>query len=117
MDSQESSTQMQGVSLSATATRRIAELLDAEPAGTRLRVEIKGGGCSGFQYRFDFDPTLNPDDHVIEAGAARVVIDQASLEFMNGSMIDWVDNLIGQSFQIRNPLAKSSCGCGTSFSV
>lgn len=105
------------VTISAAAARRIADILGTEPAGTMLRVAVSGGGCSGFQYAFTLDDTRAPEDVVFEAGAARVVIDEISLDFMRGSEIDFVDGLIGQSFQIKNPLAKSSCGCGTSFSV
>jgi iron-sulfur cluster assembly accessory protein len=82
-----------------------------------LRVAVSGGGCSGFQYGFTLDDTRGPDDRLFEAGAARVLIDEVSLDFLKGSEIDFVDGLIGQSLQIKNPLAKSSCGCGTSFSV
>ncbi|MFO1186547.1 MAG: iron-sulfur cluster assembly accessory protein [Alphaproteobacteria bacterium] len=105
------------VSISASAARRIGEILAAEAPGTMLRVAVSGGGCSGFQYGFTLDDTRAPGDLVFEAAGARVVIDEISLDFMKGSEIDFVDGLIGQSFQIKNPLAKASCGCGTSFSV
>ncbi len=105
------------VTVSASASRRIAKILAAEPETTALRVSVSGGGCSGFQYNFDLDPTRSADDLVIELEGAIVVIDAVSLPFMNGSEIDFVDDLLGQSFQIKNPNATASCGCGTSFSI
>lgn len=99
------------------AAGRIAEILKGEPEGTMLRIAVNGGGCSGFQYAFTFDDTAGPDDRLIPAGAARILIDDLSLQYMEGAEIDYVDELIGASFKIENPLAKSSCGCGTSFSL
>ena len=107
----------EGVTVSARATRRIAKILSAEPAATALRVSVSGGGCSGFQYNFDLDPARSADDLVIERDGAIVVIDAVSLPFMTGSEIDFVDDLLGQSFQVKNPNATASCGCGTSFSI
>ena len=108
----------QAVSLSESAARRIAEILAGEPGKNAMRVSVEGGGCSGFSYRFDLvgEPGAD-DDLVIARDNARVLIDQLSLVYMAGSEIDFVDNLLGQSFQIRNPNAVASCGCGTSFSV
>ena len=105
------------VTLSQTAARRIARILASEPEGTALRVSVSGGGCSGFQYGFDLDRNRGGDDLVIERDGAVVLIDSVSLPFMGGSEIDFVDDLIGQSFQIHNPNATASCGCGTSFSI
>ncbi len=105
------------VSLSDRAARRIARILSAEPGGTALRVSVSGGGCSGFQYGFDLDASRTDDDLVIERDGATVLIDSVSLPFMGGSEIDFVDDLIGQSFQIHNPNATAYCGCGTSFSI
>jgi iron-sulfur cluster assembly accessory protein len=82
-----------------------------------LRVSVEGGGCSGFQYKFDLVGASQPDDIVIEKEGAQVLIDPVSLGFLAGSEIDFVDDLIGQSFKVRNPNATASCGCGTSFSV
>jgi iron-sulfur cluster assembly accessory protein len=106
------------VTLSDNAVRRIAKILAAEPAGTSLRVSVVGGGCSGFQYRYDLvrDPPAS-DDIVLSRDGARVLIDAISLDYMGGSEIDFVDDLIGQSFQVRNPHAVAACGCGTSFSI
>ena len=106
------------VALTESAVRRIARVLGGEPAGTALRVSVEGGGCSGFQYKFDLvgDGPAD-DDTVLERDGARVLIDSVSLDYLKGSEIDFVDDLIGQSFQIRNPNATASCGCGTSFSL
>jgi iron-sulfur cluster assembly accessory protein len=78
---------------------------------------VEGGGCSGFQYRFDVERTGAPDDLVIERSGAKVVIDPVSLRYLAGSQIDFVDELIGAAFQVNNPNATASCGCGTSFSL
>jgi iron-sulfur cluster assembly accessory protein len=108
----------QTVTLSDSAVKRIAKILSAEPAGTVLRVSVEGGGCSGFQYRYDLvqeEPT--DEDVVLQRDGAIVLIDNISLEYMGGSEIDFVDDLMGQSFQIKNPHAVAACGCGTSFSI
>jgi iron-sulfur cluster assembly accessory protein len=105
------------VTLSDSAAARIARILAAEPDGTALRISVSGGGCSGFQYGFDLDKDRGPDDLVLERDGAAVLIDSISLPYMEGSVIDFVDDIIGQSFQIRNPNATASCGCGTSFSI
>ena len=110
-------TETAGITLSERAARRIARILSTEPNGTVLRVSVSGGGCSGFQYGFDLERTRDDDDLVVERDGAVVVIDPVSLPYMGGAEIDFVDDLIGQSFQIRNPNATASCGCGTSFSI
>ncbi len=110
-------TETAGITLSERAARRIARILSSEPNGTVLRVSVSGGGCSGFQYGFDLEQTRGDDDLVVERDGAVVVIDPISLPYMGGAEIDFVDDLIGQSFQIRNPNATASCGCGTSFSI
>jgi iron-sulfur cluster assembly accessory protein len=108
----------QSVTLSDSAVKRIARILGGEPEGTALRVSVEGGGCSGFQYRYDLvKETPTADDVVLSRDGAVVLIDRISLEYMGGSQIDFVDDLIGQSFQIKNPHATASCGCGTSFSI
>jgi iron-sulfur cluster assembly accessory protein len=99
------------------AARRIGEILRQEPAGTMLRVSVEGGGCSGFQYKFDTEREGADDDVVIEQSGATVLIDPVSLNYMAGSEIDYVDDLIGSSFKINNPKATASCGCGTSFAL
>ena len=108
---------MDGVTVSERAARQIGQILGREPPGTMLRLSVEGGGCSGFQYKFDMDRQQAPDDVVVRRDGALVLIDQVSLKFLTGSEIDFVDDLIGQSFQIKNPLAVAACGCGTSFSV
>lgn len=105
------------ISLSDRAAKRIARILSKEPEGTALRISVSGGGCSGFQYGFYLDASRADDDLVIQRDGATVLIDSVSVPFMDGSEIDYVDDLIGQSFQIKNPLATSSCGCGTSFAI
>lgn len=99
------------------AAQRIAKVLQNEPAGSMLRVAVNGGGCSGFQYAFEIDRSRNDDDLAIEKDGVTVLIDPASLDFLRGSRIDFVDDLIGQSFRVDNPNATASCGCGTSFSI
>src|SRR3954453_12821959 len=106
-----------GVTLSDSAARRIGEILKTEPAGTMLRVSVEGGGCSGFQYKFDIERARAADDLVLTRDNAVVLIDPVSGNYMAGSKIAFVDALIGQSFKINNPQATASCGCGTSFSI
>jgi iron-sulfur cluster assembly accessory protein len=103
--------------LTDRAAKRIAAILAKEPQNMALRVSVSGGGCSGFQYGFDLDATREDDDLVIERDGATVLIDSMSMMYLTGSEIDFVDDLIGASFQIRNPQATASCGCGTSFSI
>lgn len=105
------------VSLSASAAKQINVILASEGAKKLLRIGVVGGGCSGFSYTFDLDDSVAESDLVIERDGAKVAIDEASLPFLDGSEIDYVDELIGASFQIRNPNATAACGCGTSFSV
>src|SRR3954468_12633529 len=101
-----------------SAARRIAALKEQEEAANAfLRIAVSGGGCSGFQYGLDFDETQNPDDHLFEQNGVAVVVDDVSLDLLNGAEIDFVEDLMGASFQIRNPNAASSCGCGNSFSI
>jgi len=108
---------MSEISVTDRAARRINEIMAGEPSGSMLRISVNGGGCSGFQYAFDVEGSRKPDDIVIERDGATVLIDQVSLPFLEGSIIDFVDDLIGQSFKIQNPQATASCGCGTSFSI
>jgi iron-sulfur cluster insertion protein len=105
------------ITLSPRAARRIAEILSSEAAQALFRVSVEGGGCSGFQYRFDVTRDTAPDDMLIERDGARVLIDPVSQGFLQGAEIDFVDELIGAQFKIHNPNVTASCGCGTSFSV
>jgi iron-sulfur cluster assembly accessory protein len=105
------------VEVTDAAAARVAKILAKEPGKTALRVSVEGGGCSGFSYKFDLVDGRNDDDVAIEKNGATVLVDELSLIYMGGSVIDFVDDLMGQSFQIRNPNAVASCGCGTSFSI
>ncbi len=104
------------LSISASAARRLAKVLAGE-AGAALRISVKGGGCSGFQYAFDIEKNHAEDDLVVTRDGASIVVDPVSLEMMRGSELDFVDDLMGQAFKVKNPNAVSSCGCGVSFSV
>ena len=105
------------ITLSQRAARRIAEILSTEAAPALFRVSVEGGGCSGFQYRFDVTKERAADDMLIERDGARVLVDPVAQGFMQGAEIDFVDELIGAQFKINNPNVTASCGCGTSFSV
>jgi iron-sulfur cluster assembly accessory protein len=105
------------VTVSARAARRIGEILQSEPAGAMLRVSVEGGGCSGFQYKFDIEREKAVDDLVIAQDGATVLIDSVSVNYLAGAEIDFVDDLIGAAFKINNPNATASCGCGTSFAL
>jgi iron-sulfur cluster assembly accessory protein len=108
---------MPNITLTERAARRINEIMASEPTGSKLRISVNGGGCSGFQYAFDVERSQQDDDLVIERDGAAVLVDQVSIQYMDDSVIDFVDDLIGQSFKIENPHATASCGCGTSFSL
>jgi iron-sulfur cluster assembly accessory protein len=105
------------ITVSEQAARRIGEILGRETPGAKLRVSVEGGGCSGFQYKFDVEHEQAEDDIVITRDAATVLIDPVSLGYLAGSEIDFVDDLIGASFKVNNPNVTASCGCGTSFSL
>ncbi|MBS0297708.1 MAG: iron-sulfur cluster insertion protein ErpA [Proteobacteria bacterium] len=105
------------VTLSEAAAQRIAALSQAEGRPLKLRVAVDGGGCSGFQYRFDLVEAVEPDDLVVVREGSEALVDPVSLTLLLGSEIDYVDELIGAQFQVKNPNAKSSCGCGVSFSI
>jgi len=105
------------ISLSPAAAQRIRAIGEAEGRDVMLRVAVEGGGCSGFQYQFDLVDVAQPDDLRIEHDGAAALVDEMSLVLLKGSVIDYVDELAGAEFRVRNPNAKSSCGCGVSFSV
>lgn len=106
------------IGVSQSAAKRIAWLAEQEgQPDLMMRIAVSGGGCSGFQYGFSFDNTINDDDLTFERDGVKVVIDDVSLDLLAGSEIDFVEDLIGASFQIKNPNATASCGCGSSFSV
>ncbi|MBP2303173.1 iron-sulfur cluster insertion protein ErpA [Azospirillum picis] len=106
------------LTVSESAAKRVAFLIEQEgnPA-LMLRLTVSGGGCSGFQYGFGFDASAGEDDHVFEKDGTRVVTDDASLDLLAGATLDYVEDLMGASFQIKNPNATASCGCGNSFAV
>jgi len=105
------------VTVTERAARQIGAILRREPPGTMLRVSVEGGGCSGFQYKFDVERAQTADDVVISRDGATVLIDQVSLGYLAGSEIDFVDDLIGASFRVNKPKATASVCCGTSFSI
>jgi len=106
------------VSLSANAAKRVKELMAQENLPHAfLRLAVSGGGCSGFQYGFSFDEALQPDDRSFERDGVTLVVDETSLDLVKGAEIDFVEDMMGASFQVKNPNAASSCGCGNSFSV
>ena len=112
-----SMTQSSSFSVSDRAAERVAEIVAAQGRPTALRVAVLAGGCSGFQYKFELDDATQPDDMVVHHGAARVLVDPASLDLLAGSQLDYTDELMGSHFTVRNPNATSACGCGTSFAI
>ncbi|HLG88952.1 MAG TPA: iron-sulfur cluster insertion protein ErpA [Alphaproteobacteria bacterium] len=105
------------ISLTESAARRVKVLSAQEGGGKMFRVTVNGGGCSGFQYDFKLDDQLNADDLTFERDGAVLVTDETSLDLIAGSEVDFIEDLMGAYFQVKNPNATSSCGCGTSFSV
>ena len=105
------------ITLSASAAGRLKAISAREGRPTLLRVAVDGGGCSGFQYRFDLVDGPEPDDLTVEFDGAAAVVDVVSVALLKGSEIDFVDELAASEFRVRNPNAKSSCGCGVSFSI
>ena len=106
------------VELSPSAAARVQTLIKMEDKpNMKLRVEVTAGGCSGFQYGIRLDDVVNDGDTVFEQHGVGLVVDETSLDLLNGSVVDFVQDLMGSSFQIRNPIAASTCGCGSSFSV
>lgn len=106
-----------GLTLAASAAARLARLSEAEGRPVLLRVAVDGGGCSGFQYRFELVETAQADDLAVTADGQTALVDPVSLPFLAGSEIAFVDDLSGAQFQVRNPNAASNCGCGVSFSI
>lgn len=104
--------------ITESAAKRVATLREAEgDKALMLRIAVDGGGCSGFQYRFDFDTQIADDDQVFERDGVKVVVDTVSMEFLAGAQVDFKEDLMGSYFAVENPNATASCGCGTSFSV
>jgi iron-sulfur cluster insertion protein len=106
------------IMVNPSAARRIAHLIEAEgdPA-LMLRVTVSGGGCSGFQYGFKLEKGLNADDRVFDENGVKVVVDEVSLDYLAGSEVAYVEDLVGSAFVMRNPNATATCGCGTSFAI
>lgn len=106
------------VGISESAARRVGQLKAREQnEALKLRLSVSGGGCSGFQYGFSFDEEVKPDDVVVEDKGVTLLVDNMSLLYVTGSIVDFVEDLAGASFQVKNPNAASSCGCGSSFAV
>lgn len=108
---------MQQFAITESAAAQISKILAQENEGAYLRVAVQGGGCSGFSYVFSIDGAKADDDLTFERDGVTVLVDEMSIQYMEGSEIDWVDDLIGASFQIKNPNATANCGCGTSFDI
>ncbi|KAB0538822.1 iron-sulfur cluster insertion protein ErpA [Pseudochrobactrum algeriensis] len=108
---------MTDISVSDAAAKRIVKILQKQADKSALRISVEGGGCSGFSYKFDLVSDTNDDDLIIEKDGAKVLIDSISVPYIDGSVIDFIDDLMGQSFQINNPNVTSSCGCGVSFAI
>ena len=108
----------ESIGISDGAAKQIADLIEKEDkVGMRLRVAVSGGGCSGFSYGFSLDNNTNSDDHLFTKDGIEVIVDEVSLEYLNGSELDYVQDLIGSYFSLKNPNATSTCGCGTSFAI
>ncbi len=104
--------------LTSAAARRVAEIVAQDGnLALRLRVAVSGGGCSGFQYGFSLDDSQTQDDLVVERDGVEVLVDTTSMDLLRGAVLDYVEDLVGSAFQIKNPNATSSCGCGNSFAV
>ena len=111
-------TEPNNITLTDSLVQRVRALQSHENRpNLMLRVEVLGGGCSGFQYKFSFAEGLETGDVAFAKDGIKVIIDETSLDLLQGAVIDYADDLIGASFQVKNPNAKSSCGCGTSFSL
>lgn len=108
---------MNQITLTPSAQDRIKEILSENDPGLNLRVFIQGGGCSGFQYGFTLDDKVNDDDITIDYGVVKLVVDMMSVQYMDGAVIDFTEDLTGSQFKITNPQAVSTCGCGASFTV
>jgi iron-sulfur cluster insertion protein len=105
------------VTITSIAEEKIKELIKEEENAVGLRIYVKGGGCSGYQYGMSFEDKTSDDDTIIEKDGVKVIVDSQSAPMLNGAEVDYVDSLQGSGFSIKNPQAKSTCGCGSSFSV
>jgi iron-sulfur cluster insertion protein len=114
----DTNTSVEKIAISESAARRIGELIaSGDDPAMMLRIAVSGGGCSGFRYGFDLDNARHDDDLIFERQGVKVVVDEVSLDYLKGSELDFVEDLIGSYFAMKNPNASSTCGCGTSFAV
>ena len=109
-------TPQQAVAISDVAARKIGELVAANAEEQALRIAVRGGGCSGFQYALALDERRE-DDHVFEYEGIRLIVDPASLRYVDGSQVDYTESLMGSGFEVNNPNVTASCGCGSSFRI
>jgi iron-sulfur cluster assembly accessory protein len=105
------------IDLTPSAAKRVAAIAERQGKPAILRLAVDGGGCAGFQYRFELAEDVAEDDATAECDGVKLVVDSISLDLVRGSSVDFVENLGGAAFQVHNPNAQSGCGCGTSFSV
>ncbi|TYC89963.1 iron-sulfur cluster insertion protein ErpA [Novosphingobium sp. BW1] len=105
------------IALSPSAAARVATIAQKQDKPAILRLSVEGGGCSGFQYRFDLAEVPDSDDCVVETDGVRLVVDPVSLDLVNGCVVDYVESLGGAAFRVENPMAAAGCGCGSSFSI
>lgn len=110
-------TMAQALSLTPAAAKRVAQIAEKQGKPAILRLSVEGGGCSGFQYRFDLAESAEDDDSVSEAAGVRLVVDPVSLDLVVGSTVDFVESLGGAAFRVENPQAAAGCGCGSSFGI
>ncbi|AKM11217.1 iron-sulfur cluster insertion protein ErpA [Croceicoccus naphthovorans] len=107
----------QAISLSPSAASRVAKIAQNQGCDPALRLAVEGGGCSGFQYKFDLAKGVEDDDTVVETDGVKLVVDAISLDLVRGSIVDYVESLGGASFRVENPNAAAGCGCGSSFAI
>lgn len=105
------------ITVQPNAIKKVKELLAEETAGTKLRIFVQGGGCSGFQYGFTFDEEQTEDDFAIELDGVQLLVDSMSSQYLQNAEVDYVETLAGSNFSIKNPQATTTCGCGSSFAV
>ena len=108
---------LKGLTITPNAIKRLTKLLTSELEGTVFRIKVNGGGCSGFQYTFNFDVNTSADDFILTQDNVTIACDNESLRYIDGGQVDYIDSLMGQYFTIQNPNATANCGCGTSFSI
>ena len=105
------------LTITEVATSKISELMKEEEGAVGLRVYVRGGGCSGYQYGMSFESSVSDDDTMIEKNNVNVIVDPQSAPLLDGAVVDYVDSLQGSGFSVKNPQAKTTCGCGSSFST